>query len=74
MMYDYSKLSGKIAEICATQGAFSIDMKLSERSISLKMNNKREWKQNEISRACSVLGIQAKEIPEYFFNHEVQRN
>lgn len=67
MAYDYSKLLGKITEVYSSQGAFAIDMHLSERSISLKLNNKRGWKQNEIVKACSLLNIDDKEIPDYFF-------
>ena len=45
---------------------------LSERSISLKMNGKVQWKQSEICKACTILQIDNANIPEYFFNLEVQ--
>lgn len=44
MCYDYSRLSGKIVEKYGTQYNFAIAMKLSERSLSLKLNGKVGWK------------------------------
>ncbi|BDP83376.1 hypothetical protein EfmAA610_05860 [Enterococcus faecium] len=40
MSFDYSKLSGKIVEKYGTQYNFSIALGLSERSLSLKLNNR----------------------------------
>ena len=45
MPYNYSKLLGRIVELCGTQAVFSQKMQLSERSVSLKLNGKRAWKQ-----------------------------
>ncbi len=72
MKYDYSKLSGKIKECCGNQLNFSNSIGLSERSVSLKMNGKREWKQSEIDKTCKVLKIEHTEIPLYFFTPLVQ--
>ena len=72
MAYDYSKLDGLITEKCKTRAAFAEQIGRSERSISLKMNGKVEWSQNEITRACEVLGIKPDEISAYFFNLIVQ--
>lgn len=72
MLYDYSKLSGKIKECCGSQASFAGRIGLSERSVSLKFNNLREWKQKEIQKACAVLGIKEREIPIYFFTPKVQ--
>jgi len=70
--YDYSKLDGLITEKCKTRAAFAELIGRSERSISLKMNGKVEWSQNEITRACEVLEIKPEEIAAYFFNLIVQ--
>ncbi len=67
MASNYAKLNGKIAEVFGTQTRFSKAMGLSERTISLKLNSKIEWKQGEINKACKLLGIEATEIPAYFF-------
>lgn len=67
MAFNYSKLVGKIVEVFGTQLRFSEAMGLSERTISLKLNSKVEWKQGEIARACNLLGIETDDIPAYFF-------
>lgn len=72
MAYNYSKLNGRIIEICGTQAVFAEKMGLSERTISLKLNNKVAWKQPEITKACEILGIPESEIQVYFFTIEVQ--
>ena len=72
MAYDYSKLSGKISEKFDTRYNFAKEMGISERSISLKLNGKVGFKQDEIIRACRLLGIKEKDIAEYFFNLDVQ--
>ena len=50
MAYDYAKLNGKIVEKCGTQAVFAERMGLSERTISLKLNNKVAFKQPEIQK------------------------
>ena len=71
MVYDYSKLNGKIREVFGSNGRFAQEMNMSERTLSLKINNKVYWKQPEISRACELLGIERDDIPTYFFTLEV---
>lgn len=73
MSFKYAKLSGKIKEKFKTQERFAVAMDMSSRSISLKLNNKREWKQNEIDKACELLDISTNEIGEFFFVSNVQR-
>lgn len=41
--YDYSKLNGRIVEICGTQANYAKAINLSERSVSLKLNNLRAF-------------------------------
>ncbi len=72
MAYNYSKLNGKIIEICGSQGEFARLMEVSERTISLKLNNKVMFKQNEITKACQILKINQDEILDYFFTLQVQ--
>ncbi len=72
MSFDYSKLDGKITEKFGTRGAFAKEMEISERTLSLKMNAKVQWKHDEIHRACELLGIPVEEIPQYFFTLKVQ--
>ena len=72
MSYDYSKLAGRITEKYCTQAKFAEAMNLSERTISLKLNGKIDWKQAEIKKACDLLGIGVTKIPAYFFAAKVQ--
>lgn len=71
MCYDYSSLSGKIVEKYGTQYNFAIAMKLSERSLSLKLNGKVNWKDSEMWRAINLLDIPVDEIHLYFFKEKV---
>lgn len=69
MAYDYAKLNGRIIEKCGTQAIFAKRMGLSERTVSLKLNNKVAWKQTEMQKAAWVLEIPKTEIQTYFFNN-----
>ncbi|MBC6128107.1 DUF739 family protein [Listeria booriae] len=67
MSYDYSVLSGKIIEKFGTQYNFATAMKLSERSISLKLNGKVPWKDEEMSKAMQLLDVDISFVASYFF-------
>ena len=73
MKYDYSKLEGIITEVFGTQGIFADAIGLSEEIVSKKLNNKAKWKQEQIDKACEVLGIDRKLIGVYFFTPLVQQ-
>lgn len=72
MAFDYSKLRGKIVEKFGTQTEFSKAMNLSERTMSLKLNGGRVWKQDEICRAVGLLELSNEDIQDYFFTLKVQ--
>lgn len=74
MAYDYAKLNGRIVEKCGTQAVFAERMGLSERTISMKLNNKIAFKQPEIQKALEVLDLASDEIQAYFFTMKVQNN
>lgn len=67
MAYDYRKLRGKIKEICGTQDTFAEKIGLGRVTLSQRLNNQSEFSQDEIYRACDVLGLEKEEIPSYFF-------
>lgn len=72
MRFDYSSLSGRIVEKFGTRTVFAEKMGLSERSLSLKLNNKAPWKQTEMQKAALLLEFPEKEISRYFFTLKVQ--
>lgn len=71
-MFDYSKLIGRIIEVCGTQYNFAKAMDMSEETVSKKLNNKVTWRDADILKACKVLSIDIEKIPEYFFKQKVQ--
>lgn len=73
-MFEHNKLSGLIIEKFKTKRNFAKEMKLSERTIYLKLQGKIEFKQSEIEKACKLLGIIDEDIPVYFFSKNVQNN
>ena len=70
--YDYSKLKGRIVEIFGTFSAFAFAMGFSERTLSLKINNRVPFKQPEIQKAIVVLNLKEKDILPYYFTPKVQ--
>ena len=46
---------------------FAAALGISRASLSLKLNDHREWKKSEMESACALLDIPLKQIPDYFF-------
>ena len=67
MVYDYSKLEGKIIEKFGTRESFAKASGITAKSIYDKLNNKTIWKQPEISKAMELLSISGEDIELYFF-------
>lgn len=74
MKYSYNKLKGKIIEVFGTQERFAQEIGISPAALSARLNNVTGFTQDEIARSCNALRIPAKQIPPYFFTHEVQKN
>lgn len=74
MKFDYSKLLGRIKERGYTQESLALEVKMSESTMSLKLNNKAFFSQREIRKICDLLDIPMHQIGEYFFAIEVQKN
>lgn len=70
---DYSKLRGRIVEKYGTQRRFAMENQLSDRSMSLKLNNDIRLSQEEIMKWCELLDIDTQEIPVYFFAQKVSK-
>ena len=69
--FNYNKLRGKIVEVFGTQAQFADAMGWSERTLSLKMNGTRSWKQTDICKAIKLLSLRMEDIPVYFFALQV---
>lgn len=72
MAFNYNKLRGRIIEKYGTQGRFAKAVGVSERTLSLKLNNKIFFSQDEITKISELLNIASNEIQVYFFEKEVQ--
>lgn len=70
--YDYCKLLGRIKEKLGCNANLALKLKCSERTLSLKLNNKIDFRQTEIANICSILEIGDKDIPCYFFKQKTQ--
>jgi len=73
MIYDFSKLRGRIREKYKTESAFSDAIGMSQNSLSKKLNSKINFVQDEIDKAITLLDIPDSEISTYFFTQEVQQ-
>lgn len=69
--FNYNKLKGRIVEKYGTQGEFARINNMSNRSMSLKLNNGIGLSQEEIIDWCVKLEIDVSEIPIYFFTCKV---
>lgn len=65
IIYDYSKLRGKIKKVFGTQNSFASAMGISSVTVSSKLNNKNYFEQPEMLRAGSILGIPKEKLHEY---------
>jgi len=72
MLYDYSKLEGRIVEKFGTRKNFAEAFGTSERTMSLKLNNRVPWKQDEMQKASNLLDFPESDIQAYFFTYKVQ--
>jgi Helix-turn-helix. len=65
--YNYSKLLGRIKECGFTQVSLAKRLGIDASTLNLTINNKRNFRQNEILRIAEILCIQPIEITSYFF-------
>lgn len=67
ILFNYSKLKGRITEICGTQKAFAKELGITEGTLISKLNNNTYFTQGEILRSIKILLIQQEEVSLYFF-------
>ena len=66
--YNYKKLRGRIKEYYDTQEKFADELGIGRVSLSQRLNNKLEFRQDEIKLAAELLEIQVERIAYYFFD------
>ena len=71
VIFDYSKLIGRIYEVFGTQKKFEEAMNISHTSLWMKLTNKRYFDQLEILRASGLLGIEQGTESAYFFTQKL---
>ena len=71
--FDYSKLKGRIIEKYGTQRKFAELNHISDRTMSLKLNNEVRLSQEEILDWCEKLEIEPKNVHIYFFTLKVSK-
>ena len=65
--YEYRKLIGRLIEKYGTRKAFAEKLGISENSMSLKLNGKTGFSQDDMNQWSDLLGIDVSEIGDYFF-------
>lgn len=71
MLFDYSKLLGRIKEYGYTQERLAEELGMAKATICLKLNNKGFFTQPEIEKIRKILFIEIEEIGIYFFTPKV---
>lgn len=74
LIFDYSKLRGRMAELNKTYAATAKAASMSLTTFSQKMQGKGYFTQSQVCGICMVLGIEQKDIGKYFFTTKVQLN
>ena len=64
--YDYSKLRGLIVEKYKTITAFSEVAQMDKGTLSLKLNNKIGFSQDDIVKMMNALQMQKNDVADYF--------
>lgn len=71
IIYDYSKLLGKIKEKYNTQKNFADALGIGNTSLNQRLNNKLEWTQDEMKKTMILFDEPLSKVNEYFFTKKV---
>lgn len=74
IIFDYSKLRGKIREVFTSEGDFAEALGIGRVSLSKRLNNALDFSGSEIFNSCDLLSIKKEELGEYFFTQKVQKH
>jgi transcriptional regulator with XRE-family HTH domain len=72
--FNYSKLRGRIKEICGTEQEFARRIKIGRVSLSKRLNNEIDFSRKEMLAAAKVLEFDYGDLTAYFFTEEVQKH
>lgn len=72
IIFDYSKLRGRIVEKYGQIKNFAAAMELPTSTVSQYLNNHYSWKQYDVMLAAEKLDIATEDIPKYFYTPLVQ--
>ncbi|MNV96170.1 hypothetical protein D3C71_1911400 [compost metagenome] len=71
IIFDYSKLKGKIKEVFDTQTEYATQIGISATSLCSKLNGRTYFNQEQIKKSILLLNIPLEEIALYFFTQKV---
>ena len=74
MLFDYSKLQGRIVEKFGTRRAFAAALSMTDVALSNRLNGKVPFNTKDIYRMCEpeLLNIPPEEMHDYFFTPKVR--
>lgn len=73
VIFDYSKLRGKIKEVYRTQDAFASALGISHVSLSARLMNKIGFSQSEMLKSSELLGFPLEDTEQYFFTRIIKK-
>jgi len=71
VVFDYSKLKGRIIEKLGSQKVFAEKLGISDATMTSKLTGKTYFSQDEIMKAIDVLSIEPGTTTDYFFTARV---
>ena len=71
IIFDNSKLNGRVREYFGTQKLFGESLDLSEPSVNKKLNNKVDFTRSEIFESIQRLNLRPEEVVDIFFKQKV---
>jgi len=71
ILFDYSKLKGRITEKCGTQKAFAELLGITEGTLTSKLKGRTYFTQEEIFLASNILDLEPGSKTLYFFTKTV---
>ena len=72
VVFDYSKLKGRIIEKCNSQKAFADRLGITQSTLTSKLRGYTGFSQEEIFLSADILEINLERINQYFFTRKVQ--